>query len=325
MSSSSAPSGGATPSSTPAVTFSPAQLNQLLQTINNNSQSSPKVSDPEPYDGNRDKVKNFIFQCNLKITSQRTKFRDDQQKINWAISWLRGRALSWVEPKIQQNADHFPNWEAFTKALQATFGDPDPQQTAISKLRELRQKGPATTYWSDFQTLSIETKWDNEALISQFLYGLKTELQERYALREADDFTTIDELATWAIKQDNKLFAFRRNKQTPPSIPRTHGKTQPWVPKEQQRTDNPNWHGPAPMILDSTKSFKPKFTKLTDAERQRRMTNKLCLYCGNAGHIARNCTAKTNSKPGIREIVEVQDQEETSEQQWEEVKDTGRE
>jgi hypothetical protein len=35
-----------------------------------------------------------------------------------------------------------------------------------------------------------------------------------------------------------------------------------------------------------------KFKTLTEAEKLRRKTNNLCLYCGNSGHIARQCPQK---------------------------------
>jgi hypothetical protein len=41
------------------------------------------------------------------------------------------------------------------------------------------------------------------------------------------------------------------------------------------------------MQIDATK-FKP----LTKAKKLRRRTNNLCLYCGNPGHIARQCLQK---------------------------------
>lgn len=54
---------------------------------------------------------------------------------------------------------------------------------------------------------------------------------------------------------------------------------------------------PGAMDLDGTsnKRFKP----LTPAERQRRMENKLCLYCGDPGHRADSCPRK-KPKPGAR-------------------------
>jgi hypothetical protein len=45
--------------------------------------------------------------------------------------------------------------------------------------------------------------------------------------------------------------------------------------------------GPVPMQIDAAK-FKP----LTKAEKLRQRTNNLCLYCGNPGHIARQCPQK---------------------------------
>ncbi|CAM6043356.1 unnamed protein product, partial [Sphagnum compactum] len=45
--------------------------------------------------------------------------------------------------------------------------------------------------------------------------------------------------------------------------------------------------GPAPMQIDTA-----KFKSLTEAEKLRRRTNNLCLYCGNPGHIARQCPQK---------------------------------
>jgi hypothetical protein len=45
--------------------------------------------------------------------------------------------------------------------------------------------------------------------------------------------------------------------------------------------------GPAPMQIDAAK-FKP----LTEAEKLHRRTNNLCFYCGNPGHIARQCPQK---------------------------------
>ena len=36
--------------------------------------------------------------------------------------------------------------------------------------------------------------------------------------------------------------------------------------------------------------------KLTPAERARRFTNNLCLFCGGVGHTAKNCSKATKAK-----------------------------
>ena len=43
--------------------------------------------------------------------------------------------------------------------------------------------------------------------------------------------------------------------------------------------------GPTPMEIERTRRQGP----LSDAEKQRRRTNRLCLYCGGLGPIAVNC------------------------------------
>ena len=45
---------------------------------------------------------------------------------------------------------------------------------------------------------------------------------------------------------------------------------------------------------------------ISDAEKQRRLDESLCLYCGEPGHIARNCTQKGHHPLQIRVIEEVE-------------------
>ena len=69
-----------------------------------------------------------------------------------------------------------------------------------------------------------------------------------------------------------------------------------------------NYYGPMPMDLDAAqrkRSYpnKGKFQKrgkLTQKERDERIKNKLCLYCGKPGHVAKECRAKAqlnNAEP----------------------------
>jgi hypothetical protein len=46
-----------------------------------------------------------------------------------------------------------------------------------------------------------------------------------------------------------------------------------------------------PMEVDSV-----RHRALTNEEHQHRMTNNLCLYCGKAGHIARDCYSHPKPK-----------------------------
>lgn len=95
-----------------------------------------KISDPEPFHGSKEKLSNFLAQCQLKFLNH-PQFREDLPKILYAISFLKGQAFSWIEPQLQEGQPNFQNWNEFRKALEASFGDPDPVETARIRLYNL--------------------------------------------------------------------------------------------------------------------------------------------------------------------------------------------
>lgn len=291
-----------TPSSAPAppanfITLTPEQFQQLLSnsSTQERNSSSVKISDPEPFSGGHDKLHTFLFQCRLKYHASPTKFRDDTIKIAYAVSYLRGPALLWAEPKSKDGQMQYQQWDAFEKAITSAFGDPDPTQTARAKLSSLTQKGSASTYWSEFQTLSARCEWEDSYLMYRFVGGLKDHLREKHAYMDKQP-DTLSSLVEWAIRIDNQIFAYQRSKKA---------SQKPWAPAPRSTNNN---SGTTPMELDVT-----KFTKLTEAERRRRRQNGLCMYCGAKGHYAKSCSVRKTS-PTFQLA-------ETQEDEWKEVKD----
>ncbi|GGV53975.1 hypothetical protein GCM10010495_82380 [Kitasatospora herbaricolor] len=59
------------------------------------------------------------------------------------------------------------------------YDEHDATRVATNKIQILRQKNRSVTvYASQFRQLAIDIKWDNTALISQFLYGLQYEVKK---------------------------------------------------------------------------------------------------------------------------------------------------
>jgi hypothetical protein len=57
-----------------------------------------KTHNPDPYDGtDPSKLRAFLSQCRLTFRSRPNNFADDQFKITYAISWLKGTALHWYK------------------------------------------------------------------------------------------------------------------------------------------------------------------------------------------------------------------------------------
>lgn len=293
-----------TPSNVPPpvatyVTLTSEQFQQLLATASTNSSdrstSSVNLSDPEPFSGGHDKLSTFLFQCRLKFHASPTKFADDTIKIAYAVSFLRGPALLWAEPKSKDGQMKYQVWSDFEDAFKSAFGDPDPTQTARAKLTRLSQKGSASTYWSEFQTLAARAEWDDSYLMYKFVSGLKDTLREKHAYMDEQP-KTLTKLVEWAIRIDNQIFAYQRSKKE---------SQKPWIAPSASPSDN---SGTTPMELDVT-----KFSKLTIEERRRRRQQGLCMYCGAKGHYASRCPAK---KPSTTFRLA-----ETKGDEWQEVKD----
>ena len=60
-----------------------------------------KTKDPKPYDGNDPaKLRAFLSQCKLVFRARPDDFEDDEVKITYAVSWLKGTAQRWYEPNL---------------------------------------------------------------------------------------------------------------------------------------------------------------------------------------------------------------------------------
>jgi cellulose synthase/poly-beta-1,6-N-acetylglucosamine synthase-like glycosyltransferase len=92
--------------------------------------------------------------------------------------------------------------------------------------------------------------------------------------------SSFSEAITQAIRCNNRLFECRQEKKVTSNAQLWNSRptTLPLVPQTTPVTR------PAPMQINAAK-FKP----LTEAEKLHQRTNNLCLYCGNPGHIARQC------------------------------------
>jgi hypothetical protein len=64
---------------------------------------------------------------------KRGDFQDDQNKINFALSYMKGgTAGPWaaeIVRQYQENPFVYKTWESFRKDLLVAFGDPDPSST----------------------------------------------------------------------------------------------------------------------------------------------------------------------------------------------------
>ena len=242
------------------------------------SNREPRIALPEKFDGTRSKFRGFINQVQLAIELQPQSYPTPGSQVRFIGTLLSGSALSWFSSFLEQRSPILDNLEAFLAEFRSMYGEHDATRVATNKIRMLRQGNRSvTTYASHFRQLAMDTKWDDAALISQFLYGLQYEVKK--LMLNLPDPQTLSQAIDFAVKCDNRLFEFRSESRT----------------REPQRyysmatsSSLPNVHSEVEDMQIDAVRFKP----LTQQEKTRRRQEGLCLYCGEPKHTAQHCPKK---------------------------------
>lgn len=238
-----------------------------------------KPKNPDTYSGGTRDLERFLSQCQLYFLLKKDGFKTHSDKVLFAGSHLRGPAADWFTPFIRdlskgqrarpETQAIFSNYANFEAALEQIYGSRNKQQAAIRQMQQLRQTGPASQYTAIFRRLAMESEWDNTALLTMYYGGLKDSIKNELARSERPD--NLSELIERVISLDERFFE-RQMEQNQP------GNAYGSRPKKP-------YYGPQPMDLSATRG------PLTKRDREHRMKNNLCLYCGKPGHRARECNA----------------------------------
>jgi len=145
---------------TPSPKVSNLDLQNVLLTLaRHSSQCSSKryrgIKEPDLFNGGSlDELHAFIFQCQIYFCACEEDFREDTNRIFFAISYLRGIALDYFEPYINkpdplQDFDFLENQLAFVQKLSNIFGSYSPEddnEDAIVAI-PFSHDGKATNYF----------------------------------------------------------------------------------------------------------------------------------------------------------------------------------
>lgn len=253
-----------------------------------------KIPDPEKFSGRRDKLPAFLLQLRLKAAS----FRTEQAKLRFAINCLEGDALDLMRSYVQEDATiNLTNLAALTTILDNAYGNPNRAADAARNLRSLRQgTRDFATYYAEYQRYAQEVTWNEEAKLDALRTGLCFRLKKDLSLRD-DDPTTVAQLVTICNRLDTRWRTLQaeeghnppprqqqqnapRRQPIPPPTP-----TSTIAPATTTTTTTAIGTQPGPMDLTVAGGVR----RISSEERQRRMREGLCFYCGGAGHIAGMC------------------------------------
>ena len=284
---------------------------------NRDPSAKAKAKEPDTFDGSDPKkLNNFILLCNLYFRTS-SAYSEDSSKVTFALSFLRGMALEYFEPTILDSdevPDWMDNWSAFVCTLRTQFGPIDPTADAEDSIDTLKMQDNQhiVKYNIEFNRLAIRTGWDESVLRHRYYSGLAERIKDimgqhgkpatldamkllahsinaRYWERQREKSRASKNKADKPDKPDNKPDNKSDDKKGSGS-----GNSNPKNKKDKHKADSK----PTPSSSGNTSSFTDKLGKdgkLTQAERQRRFDNNLCMFCGGVGHTAKDCPKSSSS------------------------------
>jgi hypothetical protein len=309
------------------------ELSGSLRDLRRNNAPKPekiKVREPDTFDGsNPRKLRDFLVSCNLHFRDRPQVYASDEKRILFILSYLKGSALSWFEPGLNDPTDsaHWMwDYEAFLGELEDNFGPHDPVGDAEKSLNELNMKKTAhiVKYNVDFWELASRVSWNEAALRDRYFRGLPLRLRTevlrggkpntlanlRLKAQDADNIY-------WMQEEENRIESKNSGNTSAPNKKDSNKKPNSQSPpKSSPNTSSTSTPKPSGSSKDKPKnSISDKLGKngkLTGDERDRRMKEGLCLYCGEKGHVAHDCPKSAAAKGRAAKVSAPESKAETA-------------
>lgn len=255
--------------------------------------SSPlRLALPERFSGDSSNCRAFLVQCDLHFQHNPGAFSSDHGKVAFIVSHLTGRAAAWATAEWSRETELCYSLTDFIETMSRIFDHSSPATEASRKLFHIRQLNrQVVDYAIEFRTAAADSGWNVPALRDAFMTGLSEPIKDQLAPLETP--RDLESLIAVAIRIDNRLRERererRRNRDVIPSsqnaswwVAPPAEDVQPMLP-HRQRITLPNGSG-EPMQLGRT--------RLSLEERQRRLREGCCFYCGQSDHQLASCPGK---------------------------------
>ncbi|MBW0529233.1 hypothetical protein O181_068948 [Austropuccinia psidii MF-1] len=256
----------------------------------------------DSFDGTQPfKVRSFIQSCQLIFHNYLANFTQDRKKVLYATSFLIGRAAKSIETYLSNLTNHDPNyllnsWKLSESQLFTLFGDPNEVRKAEADLDSLRMKegGNVSLYIADFRSwVSRIGDWGERALIHHFRKGFPSRILDQLASHPSR-IDSLQDLMYITLELDTRYHE-RKNEKS------HHQEKKPEASKS-------NYSHPKSSSSSSQKKKKNfqkrdkthssllnKDFKLMKSEKERRVKEGLCTYCGGK-HSLESCIKRPQNK-----------------------------
>lgn len=277
------------------------------------------VAKPDKFSGEkRHMLEVFLNQCVANFIAKRELYRTDRNRIIFAGSYFTGRANTWFGGYLPDLDNDVPEhtflrtWAAFREELIIHFGVMDPRANALVQINLIKhsENQRVTDYKLEFDELAKHLHWNDEALADKFFLGLHKRIKDIFGQRSARRPTGLSELAALAIRIDENYWLYNRTTNKSDNKPggsdsadksksnrSGSGQSSHTTGSTNARSSNTSGSRKSKSNKSSSnKSSKPDLSdkltsggRLTAEERERRVKENLCMYCGGRGHQAKEC------------------------------------
>ena len=208
-----------------------------------------------------------FLQCDLIFELQPRAFSSDRFRIAYIITLLTDKALKWATAVWAKQGSVCSSFKDFQEEMLLVFDQSTTGPDAAKLLMTIRQdKRSVTDYAIEFRTLAEESEWNDRALVTAFHHGLSDALKD--GLASIGCPRELEPLIAHAVRLDNRMRERRGDQGVSWLLPAGSGRS-------KSRED------PEPMQLGGA--------RLSAKEKERRMREGLCLYCGETGHRLSSC------------------------------------
>ncbi|MBW0577225.1 hypothetical protein O181_116940, partial [Austropuccinia psidii MF-1] len=257
-----------------------AQIMANLQAASSSESSrppafrTPSMTALEFFDGTQPfKIRSFIQSCQLIFHNYLENFSQDRKKALYATSFLIGWAAKGIEPYLSNLTNQDPcyllnSWKLFESQLFTLFPDPNEVRKSEAELDSLRMKegGHERDALQDSGSIGLPSS-NIDSL--QDLMDITLELDTRYHERQKEK----------NHHQEKKPEASKSNSSHPQNSSSSSHKKK----KHFQKRDKPH------------SSLLNKDFKLMNSEKERRIKEGLCTYCGGK-HSLESCFKRPQNK-----------------------------
>src|SRR6202789_993161 len=293
----------ATPTPQPTATTSkgktPARTQQPTPPVSKSAPTTTTMSNtaklvgtpPEQFDGTASKAESFLSALQNYYYLNEALFNDESRRVAAALSHFKvgTPAGEWARDKqntaLTGTRITYGTWQTFLDDFKKHFVPVQTEQQAMNAIWTVHMKNrPFHEWYQEWSTYASRSGANDATKMYAFRQalprGLNNQLSGVTPLPTTlsglvDKARTFDQqYCLWAHPNQGSSSTFQ------PKGPRMHGTT----------TNNPSIN----LADTNVQGFQAK--KLSNEERDKRVTNNECFYCGHTGHFARECRSRPAGK-----------------------------